>query len=72
VGLGVNQLTKGPEMASNPSAKKRQREVMLRERKREKAAKRAEKVSSEPVHVPEGVDRDLIGIVAGPQPLPEE
>lgn len=45
---------------------------MLKERKKEKAAKRAEKLSNEPVDVPEGVDKDLIGIVAGPQPVQED
>ncbi len=58
-------------MASHPSVKKRQREVMLRERKLEKAAKRAERVNNANTNVPEGVDSDLIGIVPGPQPVPE-
>lgn len=59
-------------MASNPSMKKRQRETMLRDRKLEKAAKRAAKLEAPAEVVPEGVDKDLIGIVAGPQPVRED
>ncbi|MFZ5891468.1 MAG: hypothetical protein ACOY0T_10495 [Myxococcota bacterium] len=52
--------------------KKRQRETMLRDRKLEKAAKRAAKLEAPAEVVPEGVDKDLIGIVAGPQPVRED
>jgi hypothetical protein len=61
-------------MASNPSVKKRHRELMLQERQREKAAKRAEREKAEGVRGPvaEGEDPDLAGIVPGPQPIPAD
>jgi hypothetical protein len=60
-------------MAGNPSVKKRQREIMLQERQREKAAKRAERRDKDetPGADANGEDPDLAGIVPGPQPIQE-
>ena len=58
---------------SNPSVNKRQKERDRQERQKDKLAKREERNKNK-VDRPkvEGEDPDLAGIVAGPQPLPEE
>jgi hypothetical protein len=56
---------------SRPSQQKRQRERQRQERQKEKQAKRQE-VAAQKVNSPGragGVDPDLEGITAGPQPL---
>ena len=56
---------------SRPSQQKRQRERQRQERQKEKQAKRQE-VAAQKVNSPGragGVDSDLEGITAGPQPL---
>jgi hypothetical protein len=55
---------------TRPSVQKRKMEAKKMERTQTKAAKKAERASSEndrDSHA-EGVDPDLVGIVAGPQP----
>ena len=61
-------------MAGNPSQKKRQREILQREQRQEKAARRAERKAVKDARDPTapGEDPDLAGIVPGPQPLPDE
>lgn len=59
-------------MASNPSVKKRQKEMARLERQRDKAVKREQRKAEKQ---PRGTsdlneDPDLAGIVPGPQPLP--
>lgn len=57
----------------NPSVQKREKERARQERQKEKDARRVERRSQVgPRTAPDGVDPDLIGIVAGPQPIPEE
>jgi hypothetical protein len=56
---------------SRPSQQKRQRERQRQERQKEKQAKRQE-VAAQKANNPgraDGVDPDLAGIKAGPQPL---
>lgn len=57
-----------------PRSNKRQRETARQERKREKDAQRLQrrKEKAERPPRPEGEDPDIAGIVAGPQPVPEE
>ncbi len=58
-------------MAGNPSAKKRQREKDLQERRVEKASikqQRREERANRPPAEP-GVDPDIADIVPGPQPI---
>jgi hypothetical protein len=57
-------------MAGNPTQKKRQRELMRKEQKAEKAARRAERKAIKDGRDPAapGEDPDLLGIVPGPQP----
>lgn len=61
-------------MASNPSVKKRQKELTRQEHQREKAAKRAQRKAEKGTREEgsEGEDPDLAGIVPGPQPVLEE
>ncbi|MBW2731080.1 MAG: hypothetical protein JRH20_01735 [Deltaproteobacteria bacterium] len=57
-----------------PTFAKRQRENAKKEKKSEKAERRARKLAERqdrPDGAPEE-DPDLAGIVAGPQPIPEE
>ena len=58
----------------NPGTTKRQREMARRQRAQEKVQKkqqRAQEKKQRSVDVPEGEDPDLIGIVPGPQPIPD-
>ena len=62
-------------MRGRPTAEKRRKELARQERKRDKAARRAERKAQRP----DGADRadgdfdpDIAGIVPGPQPLPFE
>ena len=60
-------------MAGNPTAKKRQREALRQEQRREKAEKRElRKVGKESKVVVDGEDPDIAGIIPGPQPIPTE
>jgi hypothetical protein len=62
-------------MAGNPSQKKRQRELLQKEQRAEKAARRAERKAardSRDPAAPPGEDPDLAGIVPGPQPRNDE
>jgi hypothetical protein len=61
-------------MAGNPSQKKRQRELLQKEQRQEKAARRAERKAARDARDPTstGEDPDLAGIVPGPQPRDEE
>ncbi len=56
------------------SQAKRGREKAKQEKRKEKLERRAMKKGEEKDTslIPEGVDPDLVGIVPGPQPLPEE
>jgi len=58
-------------MANNPSAKKRQREKDLQDRRVEKASlkqqRRTERANKAPLEP--GVDPDIADIVPGPQPI---
>ncbi|MSQ01166.1 MAG: hypothetical protein EXR71_04630 [Myxococcales bacterium] len=57
----------------NPSVQKREKERQRQDRQKEKTAKRAERKAGAPERVVvDGVDPDLVGIVAGPQPIPDE
>ena len=57
----------------NPSVQKREKERQRQDRQKEKTAKRAERKAGAPERVMvDGEDPDLAGIVAGPQPIPEE
>ena len=63
--------TIGPVNKSRPSQQKRQRERQRQERQKEKQARRQE-VAAQKASNPgrsDGVDPDLEGIQAGPQPL---
>lgn len=57
-----------------PRSNKRQKEMARLERRREKDEQRLQrrKEKAERPPVPEGEDPDIAGIVAGPQPVPEE
>ena len=56
-----------------PGATKRQKELARQEHQREKQAKKAERATNKEKRAREdGVDPDLVGIVPGPQPIPEE
>ena len=59
-------------MASNPSVKKRQKEMARLERQRDKATKREQRRADKQARGTSDVneDPDLAGIVPGPQPLP--
>ena len=62
-------------MRGRPSAEKRRKELARQERKRDKAARRAERKLQRPTdtdHADSDVDPDIAGIVPGPQPLPFE
>jgi hypothetical protein len=51
---------------------KRAREQKLAEKKSDKARRKAERAeATADREVEDGVDPDLVGIVAGPQPLPD-
>ncbi|GDX82644.1 hypothetical protein LBMAG42_44550 [Deltaproteobacteria bacterium] len=57
----------------NPSVQKREKERARQERQKEKDEKRTLRRSqTENRVVVDGEDPDLAGIVAGPQPIPEE
>ena len=59
----------------NPGTTKRQREMARRQRQQEKVARkqqRADEKKQRLANVPEGEDPDLVGIVPGPQPLPDD
>jgi hypothetical protein len=62
-------------MRGRPSAEKRRKELARQERKRDKAARRAERKLQRP-NGPDradgDVDPDIAGIIPGPQPLPFE
>ncbi len=58
-------------MAWNSTALKRQKEQLRRERQHRKAARREQRRVERDQQLrdaPPGVDRDLVGIVPGPQP----
>jgi len=57
-----------------PKSNKRQKEIARLERRREKDEQRLmrRKQKAERPPPPEGEDPDIAGIVAGPQPVPEE
>lgn len=60
-------------MAANPSVKKREKERARAEKQRDKGEKRKARkadVGAKPA-TEDGVDPDLVGIVWGPQPIPE-
>ena len=59
---------------SNPSVNKRQKERNRQDKQKEKEAKRMQRKQDKVVRGPgvDGEDPDLAGMVAGPQPLPEE
>jgi hypothetical protein len=62
-------------MAWNSTALKRQKEQLRRERQHRKAARREQRHADRDRRlreVPPGVDRDLVGIVPGPQPVAAE
>ncbi len=61
-------------MAGNPSVKKRQKEAARQDRQKEKALRREQRRAARAARdTTDGAeDPDLAGIVAGPQPLPEE
>lgn len=61
-------------MASNTTFQKRQKERARADRQREKDAMRKQRRDEKPVRVAgePGVDPDIAGIVAGPQPILEE
>lgn len=68
---GLRDPKKGNGMAT--SVNKRLKEKLRQERQRDKAQKRQERRAAAEARVVEpGVDPDLIGIVPGPQPVPEE
>ena len=57
----------------NPSVQKREKERARQERQKEKDERRTQRKSQAgPRVMVDGVDPDLVGIVAGPQPIPEE
>ena len=59
---------------SRPTIMKRQRELARQEKRRDKAARRTVRGSTENEDLPDGADEDydpdIAHIVAGPQPLP--
>jgi hypothetical protein len=56
-----------------PSILKRQKELARREKQKEKAERRAQRQSErKDQQVPDGEDPDLVGIVPGPQPRPDD
>ncbi len=59
---------------TRPSVNKRNREQARRDRQAEKAARRSERATQrkERADLAPGEDPDLIGIVPGPQPTPDE
>ena len=58
---------------ANPSVQKREKERQRQEAQKEKEERRKLRRAEAGNRVREpGVDPDLIGIVAGPQPIPEE
>lgn len=60
-------------MARNASTfAKRQREMDIKAKREEKAARAAERRASAPSRDNNGEDPDLAGIVAGPQPVLED
>ncbi|HET7543469.1 MAG TPA: hypothetical protein VFK05_26530 [Polyangiaceae bacterium] len=61
-------------MPGPQSAKKRQREAARQEHARDKAAKKEERNAAKVrrVQSADGEDPDLAGIVAGPQPKPQD
>lgn len=57
----------------NPSVQKREKERQRQDKQKEKDQRRLLRKSEAGPRVTEdGVDPDLVGIVAGPQPIPEE
>ena len=57
----------------HPSVQKREKERLRQDKAKEKAAKRVLRKEQAPSRDrSDGVDPDLVGIVAGPQPIPEE
>ncbi len=60
-------------MARNASTfAKRQRELDIKAKREDKAARAAERRASAPERARDGEDPDLAGIVAGPQPVRED
>lgn len=57
---------------SRPSVQKRLREAKKAQKAQEKAARLAARQANERTEVEDGVDPDLAGIVAGPQPVRED
>ncbi len=57
----------------NPSVQKREKERQRQDKQKEKDQKRLLRKSQVgPRTTEDGVDPDLVGIVAGPQPIPDE
>ena len=58
---------------ANPSVNKRQKERARQEKQAAKDADRAQRRATKPERTAvDGEDPDLAGMVAGPQPIPEE
>ena len=58
---------------SREGANKRNKERARQEKQRNKAVDRVERKreKQEPGNGPQGLDRDIAGIIPGPQPIPE-
>ncbi len=61
-------------MKARPRMEKRRKELQRQERKQRKAERREQRKAerTDPSDAAPGEDPDLVGIVAGPQPLPAE
>ncbi len=57
---------------SRPSVQKRNRDARKLQKSQEKAARKAARKNVEREEFEAGVDPDLVGIVAGPQPVEED
>ncbi len=58
---------------ANPSVQKREKERARQDKQKEKDAKRQQRRETAPARDrADGIDPDLVGIIAGPQPIPED
>lgn len=72
---GSNNEEARHPVAMNPGTTKRQREMARRQHQQEKSARKQQRQAEKAARLatmPEGEDPDLVGIVPGPQPLPDD
>jgi hypothetical protein len=72
--LLVANAPKADMAKTRPSVQKRKKEAAMLEKRQAKAARKAKRDADKAikVEVEDGMDPDLVGIIAGPQPVVED